>query len=79
MPFVQTPGVAVYTGHGLNTVHVTVSSGASVAISANCYFGGQGKSLKEHFSETRKAHKAFQAGNHRQVHDFLSENLPSMK
>jgi hypothetical protein len=50
VPFVQQPGTAVFTLPGVHSVHVTVSSGFSVAVSGNNFFSSSSSSLQEHIA-----------------------------
>ncbi|WIA15804.1 hypothetical protein OEZ85_002412 [Tetradesmus obliquus] len=47
VPFVQQPGTALFTLPGLHSLHVTVSSGFSVAVSGNNFFS-RSSSLAQH-------------------------------
>jgi hypothetical protein len=47
VPFVQQPGTALFTLPGLHSLHVTVSSGFSVAVSGNNFFSSS-SSLQQH-------------------------------
>jgi hypothetical protein len=47
VPFVQQPGTALFTLPGVHLLHVTVSSGFSVAVSGNNFFSSS-SSLQQH-------------------------------
>ena len=74
VPFVQQPGMVVYT-HSLSGVHVTMSSGISMAIASNCFFGPD---LKAHFDKA-KNYTALNKGNHKAVGDYLIKCLKMME
>jgi hypothetical protein len=56
VPFVQRPGTALFTLPGVHSLHVTASSGFSVAVSGNNFFSSS-SSLLQHM-------EALQAGPH---------------
>jgi hypothetical protein len=49
VPYVQQPGTAVFTLPGVHSLHVTVSSGFSVAVSGNNFFSSS-SSLQQHIA-----------------------------
>jgi hypothetical protein len=49
VPYVQQPGTALFTLPGVHSLHVTVSSGFSVAVSGNNFFSGSA-SLQQHLA-----------------------------
>lgn len=67
VPFVQQPNMVVYT-QGVSGVHVTTSSGISMAIASNCFFG---KDLKEHLDVFSEMEPELNKGNHEEVGDAL--------
>lgn len=72
VPFVQHPGMVVYT-HGVSGVHVTMSSGLSMAIASNCFFGDD---LATHLDNIHEyGCTALNSGNHQAVGDCLINYL----
>lgn len=56
-PFVQEPGTALYTLPGTQAIHITVSAGFSVAVSANNFFSDS-SSLVQHLADLEAAQHA---------------------
>lgn len=72
VPFVQQPSMVVYT-HGVAGVHVTMSSGVSLAIASNCFFGDDLAAHLDYISD--HGCRALNAGNHKKVGDTLIKCL----
>lgn len=72
VPFVQHPNMVVYT-RGISGVHVTMSSGISMAIASNCFFGDD---LAAHLDDIQKyGCAALNSGNHQAIGDNLTKFL----
>lgn len=77
VPFVQHPGMVIYTAHGIDAMHVTVSSGTSFALASNCYYGPD---LSQHFEDIRKkgedpGYSALNLDHHQHVEDHVRKSL----
>lgn len=72
VPFVQHPGMVVYT-NSISGVHATMSSGISFAIASNCFFD---EDLASHLDCISKhGCDALNKGNHQKVGDALVKCL----